>query len=102
MSKRIIRDDRPKQQMEKGFGTCKVCGKKTVGKSNDLCSRCGGTSVEKLVGYEEKTFTKKLPGWAKERKGYPARHYGNGHCPKCGMEIIIIGSQSCPKCGRIS
>ena len=56
----------------------------------------GGAKVE------EKTITKKLPGWAKERRGYPARRYGNGHCPKCGMEIIIIGSQSCPKCGRIS
>lgn len=34
---------------EKGFGTCEVCGKKTMGKSNDLCSRCGGASPASLV-----------------------------------------------------
>ena len=37
---------RPKGKVgEKGMGVCSKCGKRTVGKSNDLCSRCGGTPV---------------------------------------------------------
>lgn len=39
-----------------------------------------------------------------QMKAYPGpkKPLKNGHCPKCGQEIIIIGSQSCPKCGRIA
>ena len=39
-----------------------------------------------------------------QMRAYPApkQSLKNGHCPKCGQEIIIIGSQSCSKCGRIA
>ena len=99
MSKLDVDDEPQTGTMEKGFGTCSKCGKKTLGKSNTLCSRCGGASVESIVGYEEKTITKKLSGWEKQRKGYPARHYNNGHCPRCHAEIFVIGGK-CPKCGE--
>jgi hypothetical protein len=73
---------------EKGFGTCRACGKHTLGKSNDLCSRCGGTPVHEILGLPqddlphipfgviEKTFV--VEGKKFVRSGYPARHYHSG------------------------
>jgi hypothetical protein len=67
---------------EKGFGTCKECGKKTMGKTNDLCSRCGGTPVHKLLGIPQGDLPH-IPFGVIERtwpngmvrRGYPARYY---------------------------
>ena len=42
-------DDLDYKVGEKGFGVCKSCGKHTMGKTNDLCSRCGGTDVATLI-----------------------------------------------------
>ena len=70
---------------EKGFGTCKTCGKKTMGKTNTLCSVCGGTPVHELLGMPEGdlplkpvgTFEKTYPSGDK-RTGYHARYYKSG------------------------
>ena len=67
---------------EKGFGTCKSCHKHTLGKSNDLCSRCGGTPVHKLLGIPQGDLPH-IPFGVIERtwpngmvrRGYPARYY---------------------------
>ena len=89
---------------EKGFGVCKSCGKKTIGKTNDLCSRCGGTNVAVLMGHPEMgdMFASKQEGWGKARWGYPAPKEAlkNGHCPKCHAEIVSVGAWACPKCGK--
>jgi hypothetical protein len=66
---------------EKGFGVCKSCGKHTMGKSNDLCSRCGGTPVIDLLGMKydyhldpvKHTLTDLKTGKVtKDAKGFPA------------------------------
>ena len=105
-------DDEPVvTTMEKGFGTCKSCGKKTIGKSNDLCSRCGGTNVATLIGLKydyhldpvKHVLTDLHTGEVtKDAKGFPGPKKGlkNGHCPKCHMEIVSIGAWACPKCGK--
>jgi hypothetical protein len=41
---------------EKGFGTCEECGKKTMGRSNQLCSRCGGIAINDLLGIPYQFF----------------------------------------------
>ena len=65
---------------EKGFGTCKSCGKHTMGKTNDLCSRCGGTDVATLIGLKydyhldpvKHTLTDLRTGKVKQNvKGFP-------------------------------
>ena len=86
---------RPKGKVgEKGMGVCSKCGKRTVGKSNDLCSRCGGTPVHKLVGIPPLPEPRKKP-----MKGNLAQFFQNGHCPKCHKEIVVVGAWKC-SCGE--
>jgi hypothetical protein len=46
----LTHNGRPYLVGEKGFGTCEECGRKTMGRTNTRCSRCGGTPVHLLVG----------------------------------------------------
>jgi predicted amidophosphoribosyltransferase len=51
------------------MATCSSCGKRTLGP--DLCSRCGGPSVESIVGKRPSgLFTTQAPGWHHRRTGY--------------------------------
>ncbi len=110
MTKFKLEEEVP-QKMEKGFGTCASCGKKTIGKSNTLCFRCGGTDVATLIGIKydyhldpvKHTLTDLRTGQVtKYAKGYPGpkKALRNGHCPKCHTEIVVIGAWACPKCGK--
>ena len=61
-------------KMEPGFGTCSSCGKRTLGKSNTLCSRCGGASV--AFGCEAAAVAK--DAFPKRVRPCPGRYLPNG------------------------
>jgi ribosomal protein L37AE/L43A len=49
------------------------------------------------------TLTDLRTGEVKQNvKGFPGPNQAlrNGHCPKCHMEIVVIGAWACPKCGK--